>query len=112
MVKPLYILMFCLSLMCGCSDERIVGTWVQPIPGQEDSLQGFTLNKDGTAASVNMYTLQYTGWQKNGKTLTLKGESIGNGQTIQVNEEFAIKDINSTSLILQRGSKTFSYTRK
>ena len=112
MIKPLYIVISGLIFATSCSDDRIVGTWVQPIPDREDSLQGFTLNKDGTASSVNMYTLQYTSWQKNGKTLQLTGKSIGNGQVILINEEFAIKNIDATSLVLQRGSDIFNYTRQ
>lgn len=60
---------------------QFLGSWVQPIPviGGE---QGFTLNADGTAASINMATLLYKSWKYENGNLLLSGESIGNGQTI------------------------------
>lgn len=46
-------------------DQKIylLGSWVEPIPGNEKEFQGFTLNSDGTAKSINMATLQYQKWR-------------------------------------------------
>ena len=39
--------------------EKLTGKWIQPIPGQETEKQGFRLNSDGTASSINMHTVIY-----------------------------------------------------
>ncbi|MGN1256279.1 MAG: lipocalin family protein, partial [Bacteroidaceae bacterium] len=41
---------------------QIEGTWLQPIPGMPEQVQGITLNEDGKAESVNMATLKYKTW--------------------------------------------------
>jgi len=99
-------------LLSACHKDQLEGTWLQPIPGQTDSYQGFTLHPDGQAVSVNMNTLQYENWQKKDDTLILKGKSIGNGQTIDITEEFTIKQLDDEHLSLQLGSFTTNYTRQ
>ena len=66
----------CVLFLSACGDTEIPGTWLQPIPGMEDKTQGFTLNDDGTAQSVNMATLQYTTWRRDGDILTLTDDAI------------------------------------
>lgn len=111
-MKHCLLLSAVLFLLSACSDNQLVGTWVQPIPGQENAVQGFTLNKDGSASSVNMHTLIYKSWQQEGNILKLSGESLGNGQIITINEEFLIKQLDKKSLILQRGTTDFNYRRQ
>lgn len=60
---------------------QFIGSWVQPIPGM-DGEQGFVLNADGTASSINMATLLYKSWKYENGMLLLLGESLGNGMTI------------------------------
>lgn len=60
---------------------QFLGAWVQPIPGMEGE-QGFVLNGDGTASSINMATLLYKSWKYENGMLLLSGESLGNGVTI------------------------------
>ena len=43
--------------MASCTNSAplsLEGTWTQPIPGQPDSRQGFTLYADGSAESVKV----------------------------------------------------------
>jgi len=40
-------------------NELIYGSWVQPNPIYEKEVQGFKLNKDSSAESINMATLVY-----------------------------------------------------
>ena len=43
--------------MASCTNSAplsLEGTWTQPIPGQPDSRQGFTLHADGSAESVKV----------------------------------------------------------
>lgn len=98
--------------LCSCSDEaNIVGSWVQPIPGMENQVQGIKFEKDGKLASINMATLAYSSWEKNGDTLVLSGESIGNGVTIPFSDTYRIEKLDNNVLILKDGDFTLSYTK-
>ncbi len=82
------------------------GRWVEPIPGME-GLQGVELQSDGTAASINMATLQFSQWMldisnASTPTLMLSYESIGNGQTISGTDTLSIAKLDADSLILLR----------
>lgn len=90
---------------------NIVGSWVQPIPGQ-DGVQGFTLKEDGSAESVNMATLQYETWKAENEQLYLSGKSIGNGQTIPFTDTLEIKSVTADSLTLnlKRGGDSVAQT--
>lgn len=82
----------------------IQGTWVEPNPINPKEIQGFTLNQDGTASSVNMATLLIKRWNMNNKTLTLRYESIGNRQTITGTDTLNVIKINADSLVLAQDS--------
>ena len=83
----------------------IQGTWLEPNPIAPESMQGFTLNQDGTAHSVNMATLLFKSWNLNDKTLTLKYESIGNKLTFESTDTLNILKINTDSLVLERDGR-------
>lgn len=85
-----------------CSSPVIEGTWIQPVPGMPDKMQGVILKENGEANSVNMATLQYTGWKQEGKRLILSGNSIGNHQTIVFSDTLVISSLTQDSLILGR----------
>lgn len=80
-----------LLLLAGCTARRsdIAGCWLCPIDGQEGQ-QGFVLFPDGSARSVNMYTLSFNSWSQEVDRLILSGESIGNGQTIRFTDTLTI----------------------
>lgn len=99
-------------LACGCTQVDIVGEWTQPIPGMEDMTQGFVLQQGGKASSVNMATLQYERWEKQGDILILSGKSIGNGQTIDFSDTLRIEKLTEAGLTLTRGNLTLEYTRQ
>lgn len=101
----------CCSLSACKQEPNLTGTWLEPIPGMEDQTQGFTLEDDGTAASVNMATLQYTTWAKEGDQLILSGNSIGNGETFPFTDTLTIEKLTEDSLVLQKGMLTRSYAR-
>ena len=53
------------SVCCKPKEIDLTGTWTQPVPGQAGGWsQGMQLNADGTASSVNMYTLVLESWEK------------------------------------------------
>lgn len=102
MKNTLMVLVVGLLLLSGCGKPDVLaGSWVQPIPGMEDQIQGFTLDKDGRAESVNMATLVYEEWEHKGNQLILRGKSIGNGQTIVFDEIYVIKRLTRRELVLQ-----------
>ena len=78
------------------------------MPGK---VQGFDLQKGGKAASVNMATLQYESWEKDGNTLTLRGKSLGNHQTISFTETLQIEQLTNETLIIKDGDATRTYHR-
>ncbi len=61
------------------SSHLFVGSWVEPNPINDKEVQGFKLNADGTASSINMETLKYKAWKIEPGKLLLIAESIGNG---------------------------------
>lgn len=67
-----------MALLPACNGASIEGAWVEPVPGMENMQQGFVLEPDGTASSINMATLQYESWKKEGDLLIFAGKSIGN----------------------------------
>jgi hypothetical protein len=72
----------------GVAPRGLAGTWVEPIPGMPGEWQGFALHEDGTAESINMATLDYQRWRREGDALILSGSSIGNGATIEIDERY------------------------
>ena len=80
-----------------------VNTWLEPVPAQFGRQQGFILDADGSAESVNMATLEYESWQVADRKLTLRGRSIGNGGTFPFEEVWNVVMVSKKKLVLQRG---------
>jgi hypothetical protein len=95
-----------------CSGCNIEGKWVEPIPGMESQMQGIHLEKGGKATSINMATLQYEKWEKQGDMLILSGKSIGNSQTIDFADTLTIINCTSDHLSLQKGNLTINYQKQ
>ena len=91
--------------------KDLIGSWVQPIPGNEKETQGFTLNADGTAQSNNMFTLLYKRWNLNDSTLVLTAESIGNRTSSIFDDVYKIKMLGNGKLILIKGELMLTYTK-
>jgi hypothetical protein len=94
--------------MMSCTPSP-VGTWVEVTGGSEE--QGFTLNKDGSASSLNMGYVVFDKWEKSGDLLILKGDYTG-----LVKREFSdtmkIEKLTKTDLTLSQGIYTVSYIKK
>lgn len=100
------------ALLIACRQEpQITGDWIEPVPGMEQSVQGFRLEKNGEAASVNMATLRYERWKREGDLLLLSGTSIGNRQTLTFCDTLKVLKITDDSLVLQDGSRIRRYSR-
>lgn len=98
-------------LACGESGS-LAGKWVQPVPGMPQMEQGFVLEEGGKASSVNMATLAYEKWEKQGDRLILSGKSIGNHQTIVFSDTFDIEKLTPDRLVLQKGLLKLEYARE
>lgn len=116
MKKGLFIT--ALSLMLGlgftaCNNKApITGTWIDP--AEENSVfgeTGFTLEKDGTATSINAGYVEYTTWEKVGDQLILHGNYNGTNphpftDTVWIDEltedHLVLKDLGNYSVTYQR----------
>lgn len=98
-------------MLSACNDVKLEGTWIEPVPGNESMVQGFTLEQGGAASSVNMATLQYESWKRDGDALMLSGHSIGNGQTLAFTDTMSIVSLTQDSLVLKRGTMLVKYAR-
>ena len=115
MLKNIFMCAVLAVMAVACAKTpAIEGTWIQPIPGfSSGEMQGITLEKGGKASSVNMATLTYETWTRNGNTLVLTGKSLGNGQTIEVNLQYNIKELTDDTLALSAdGEETQIFTRQ
>lgn len=80
--------------------EALVGDWVEPAPGLEGEVQGFSLHEDGTASSINMATLLYRRWRLDNGKLVLTGESIGNRTSSLFDEAYRVHSVSTGRLEL------------
>ncbi len=100
------------KVVCSKEYADAVGRWVTPDPIQKDALMGVELMVEGKAQSINMATLQYTSWELQGEPgkLILHGQSIGNGQTIEVTETAVLADKGGVQTLTIEGSEVV-YTK-
>lgn len=98
--------------LTACSTVGIEGSWVEPVPGMPYMEQGFILQNDGKAVSINMATLQYEGWVQKDDLLILSGKSIGNRQTISFSDTLVIEKLTRDNLILKHNGAIRSYSRE
>ena len=101
------------------ASDRLIGSWTEPIPGQAGQKQGIMIEPYGIARSINMATLRYEGWSSTGRgiyddadTVVLRGQSIGNGQTIAFSDTMRVDKLDADSLVLARGGYTIRLARE
>lgn len=98
--------------------DGFAGVWHETMPEDMNVIQGFVLEKDGTAASVGMATLQYSKWKlvgnrSGGQSIVMEGESIGNGRTIRFADTMDVVSFVQDTLVLGRGeSFRLKYVRQ
>lgn len=84
-----------------------VGKWTMPDPIDPAAVMGIEIMVEGEAQSINMATLVYKSWELQGEAgkLLLKGQSIGNGQTIDFTQAAAIaREADGTYTLTVEGS--------
>ncbi len=91
---------------------KLIGKWIQPVAGLEKEMQGFHLRKNGSAASINMYTLVYEKWELMHDTLLLWNHSEGVRDTTTVVDTTLIKELTDTTLVLFPVKAAEGYTEK
>ena len=79
---------------------KLIGMWIQPVAGLDKEMQGFQLRKNGTARSINMYTLVYEKWRLTHDTLLLWNHSEGVKDTSTIVDTTIIKELSDTTLVL------------
>ncbi len=90
----------------------IVGSWVQSNPINEQEVQGFSLQPDSTAQSINMATLLYKKWWTANGKLFLIAESIGNRQSSIDTLQYEMIPCSKDSLILKNGDYVEQYRKQ
>lgn len=80
-----------------------VGKWTMPDPIDPEGVMGVWIRVEGEAESINMATLVYTSWELQGEAnkIRLKGQSLGNGQTI---------DFTQTGVIAKNAAGDYTLT--
>lgn len=104
--------LFITIVLTACSSVQIEGSWVEPVPGMPEMVQGVTLENGGKATSINMATMQYESWEKKGDNLVLSGKSIGNHQTISFSDTLQIEELTTENLVLKKGDLVINYQRQ
>lgn len=82
--------------------EGLTGKWLRPVPGRDKEMQGFDLRKDGSAHSINMYTLVYEKWALSKDTLLLWNhtEGVHEKDSAATVDTTIIKDLTDTTLVI------------
>jgi len=94
------------------NELKLCGSWVQPNSINENEVQGFALNEDSSASSINMATLLYKKWWlKNGK-LFLVTESVGNKVSSIDTTEYEVVNHTDTILEIKTGDYTDKYVKQ
>lgn len=100
-----------LLLSCASPKAPITGSWLQPVPGQPGSTQGIRLLPGGRAESVNMSTLVYEEWERDGNTLTLRGKSLGNRTSAPFTFKASVDKLTDHTLVLTIDGQKDAFTR-
>lgn len=115
-MKGYFIAAAALAFLASCAPTRVQdmleGNWVTPVPGQPGKMQGIQLGGGGSASSINMATLVYEHWQREGDKIVVSGRSIGNGRTLPFTETLTIKENTSSRLtLMNQNGVEFRYSK-
>lgn len=89
---------------------RLLGRWIEAEDGMG---MGIEFEANGTARSIGMQTLIFTGWEQlPGNGLKLSGYSIGNGSTITFSEEWEIQELDPDRLTIAQSDLTLRFRRE
>ena len=104
-MKKVLLIGVATALLAGCSHEKftdntcLTGSWIQCINGIAGD-RGISIHEDGSASSINMYTLLYETWKMEGRNLILTGQSIDNREVFTFVDTLNIAKLTTDSLVL------------
>lgn len=84
------------------------GSWVCE---NSEFEEGFTLNEDNTASSINMASLLYKAWKIEDSTLVLTTISLGNQTGSVFDEKYVIKSFNHKRIFLNKEGSEYIYKK-
>lgn len=88
------------------------GRWVERNPINHQEYQGFMLNQDLSAKSINMETLQYQSWNYQDGYLSMTVLSIGNKLSGTDTMIYKVISVDATTLVLDDQGQRLIYTRQ
>lgn len=92
--------------------ENLCGRWLEPIRGQEPAMQGFELDPDGKASTINMHTLVLERWELKGDTLLIWNHTTGVKEESAYVDTCVIKALTDSTLdVLPVNGVWTTYTR-
>ena len=91
--------------------NQLFGEWVSPIPGNDRDIQGFVLNNDGTARSINTTTLKYQLWHVHQDKLILTMHHAVDKKPSVGQEVYTIDSLSGNRLYLKHGQIPLIYWR-
>ena len=91
--------------------KTLVGSWVEPVPGNRQKMQGFRLYANGDAESINMRTLQYQKWRVEGNNIIFTTKNIVNSWSSSEDESYTFSFCEK-KLCLTAGGITQAYTKQ
>lgn len=97
---------------CGGNDSSLQGAWVEKNDNALGQEQGFVLENNDKASSINMATLQYEKWKRTKDQLILQGVSVGNKQSISFSDTLDIVGVSDTELVLRKKDLVLTYQRR
>lgn len=83
------------------SNYRLISGYWTTTNGENGDKYGFTLAEDGTAESINMFTLRMKNWVLDGDELALTAESEGSGAPFTSTTVYKIAKLDVDSLVLE-----------
>lgn len=92
------------------SHKLFFGSWYRIYP-EDKYKEGFTLNPDSSAASINMSTLLYKKWKIEDGKLVLTSISLGNHSASVDNEEYVVTSYNDKKMYLERNGRQYIYKK-
>ena len=90
------------------SSNIFQGSWILESSEFEE---GFTLNADSTASSINMATLLYKKWKIEDSILVLTAISLGNHTGSVSDEKYVIKSYNQKRILLEKDGNEYIYKK-
>lgn len=95
-----------LKVVTDATYVNALGRWITSGTADDAQDSGVEILTEGRAVSIGMETLHYTGWELQGEpgVIMLKGQSIGNGQTIDFTADALIYEENGLQLMAVDGT--------